>query len=120
MTDFQQIAARYIETWNETDADARLKAVADLYAEDGVYTDPLGVAEGPAAIAAMIGAVQGQFGGLAFSLGGDVDAHHDMARFTWNLGPAGAEPIVVGFDVLVVNADGRIAKVHGFLDKVPA
>lgn len=49
-----------------------------------------------------------------------MDANHDQARFTWHLGPAGGEPVVIGFDVVVLSEDGRIASVHGFLDKVPA
>ena len=50
-----------------------------------------------------------------------VDAHHEQARFTWHLGPEGAaEPIVVGFDVAVLNGGGQIRSVYGFLDKVPA
>jgi hypothetical protein len=27
---------------------------------------------------------------------------------------------VIGFDVAVLDADGQISSVHGFLDKVPA
>ena len=41
-------------------------------------------------------------------------------RFTWGLGPADAEPLVVGFDVVVLDDEGRIDTVLGFLDKVPA
>jgi hypothetical protein len=52
-------------------------------------------------------------------LGRPVDAHHDLARFTWELGPVDAEPLVIGFDVAVLSDDGRIRTVHGFLDKVP-
>jgi hypothetical protein len=49
-----------------------------------------------------------------------VDANHHQARFTWHLGPASGEPVVIGFDVVVLDRDGRIRSVHGFLDKVPA
>jgi hypothetical protein len=28
--------------------------------------------------------------------------------------------VVIGFDVVVVDGDDRIASVHGFLDRVPA
>ncbi|SDK61753.1 hypothetical protein [Nonomuraea jiangxiensis] len=49
-----------------------------------------------------------------------MDAHHDLARFTWELGPAGGEALVAGFDVAVLTEDGRVSKIHGFLDKVPA
>jgi ketosteroid isomerase-like protein len=115
-----ELVTRYLETWNETDPAARRKAIDELWAADGTYTDPIAVAEGRDAIDATIAAVQGQFPGLVFGLAGAVDAHHDIVRFTWTLGPEGGEEIVVGFDVLVVDDDGRIAKVHGFLDKVPA
>jgi hypothetical protein len=30
-----------------------------------------------------------------------------------------AEPVVVGFDVAVLNGGGQIRSVYGFLDKVP-
>jgi hypothetical protein len=111
-----ELVARYLETWNETDQGARRKAIDELWAEDGVYTDPIAVAAGLDQIDATIGAVQGQFPGLVFTLAGEVDAHHDIARFTWSLG----DDLVIGFDVLVLDANGRISKVHGFLDKVPA
>jgi hypothetical protein len=55
-----------------------------------------------------------------FSLGGDVDAHHNQARFNWYATPPGdSEPAYIGFDVLVA-ADGRVQSVYGFLDKTPA
>src|SRR5580704_11566090 len=99
MTDYQTLIDRYIATWNETDPLARRAAIDGLWADDGSYTDPIAVAEGRAAIDATIAAVQ--------------------ARFSWHLGPAGGEPIVIGFDVAVLAGD-RIESVHGFLDKVPA
>ena len=50
-----------------------------------------------------------------------VDAHHNIARFTWELSPVGGgECPVIGFDVLVAAQDGRLRGVYGFLDKVPA
>jgi hypothetical protein len=114
-----KVIDRYIESWNETDPVARRALIDEVWAEHGRYTDPLVVAEGRDAIDATIGAVQGQFPGLRFTLG-PVDAHHDVARFTWTLGADGGEPLVVGFDVAVLDAHGRIVAVHGFLDKVPA
>jgi len=35
------------------------------------------------------------------------------------LGPEGAEPPIVGFDVAVAGDDGKLVTVLGFLDKVP-
>ncbi|WP_214410551.1 nuclear transport factor 2 family protein [Sphaerisporangium fuscum] len=120
MSDINELVTRYMATWNETDPVARRAAIDEIWAEDGTYTDPIAVAEGRDAIDATIAAVQGQFPGLVFTLAGAVDAHHDIARFTWELGPAGGESLVVGFDVAVLTADGRIGKILGFLDKVPA
>ena len=116
----QEIIERYLAAWNETDAAARLALVESLWAADGSYTDPLADVRGPEAIASLMGAAQRQFAGLTFTLGGPVDANHNQARFTWHLGPAGGEAVVIGFDVVVLDGDGRIASVHGFLDKVPA
>jgi hypothetical protein len=116
----QEIIKRYLEAWNETDAAARLALVESVWAADGSYTDPLADVRGPDAIAGLIGAAQQQFAGLVFTLGGPVDANHNQARFSWHLGPDGGEPIVIGFDVMVLDSAGQIASVHGFLDKVPA
>ena len=120
MTTYDELAHRYINTWNETDPDARRAAVDQLYTEDARYVDPLAAAEGREAIAAMIGAVQEQFPGFVFRLAGPVDGHHNQARFGWELGPASAEAPIVGFDVAVSDDEGRIQTVLGFLDKVPA
>jgi hypothetical protein len=120
MTTYDDLAQRYIDTWNETDPSARRAAVDQLYTEDARYVDPLAVAEGREAIASMIGTVQQQFPDFTFRLAGPVDGHHNQARFGCELGPAGTSAPIVGFDVAVSDAKGRIETVLGFLDKVPA
>jgi hypothetical protein len=120
MTAYDDIAQRYIDAWNETDSAARRAAVDKLYTEDSRYIDPMAAAEGREAITATIAAVQQQFPGFVFRLAGPVDGHHNQARFTWELGPAGGPAPIVGFDVAVTDETGRIQTVLGFLDKVPA
>ncbi|HEU5331996.1 MAG TPA: nuclear transport factor 2 family protein [Actinocrinis sp.] len=119
-TDAQATVARYLDAWNERDAVARRAVIDEIWAEGGTYTDPLAEVAGRDGIDAAIAAVQAQFPALVFRPGGPVDAHHEMARFTWELGPEGGEALVVGFDVAVFDNDGRIHAVLGFLDKVPA
>jgi hypothetical protein len=120
MTDFQSVVQRYIDTWNETDPMRRRALVEQVFAPDAAYTDPLVAARGHDAIDQFIGAAQGQFAGMRFNLGSAVDAHHDQARFTWHLSPPGSnEPVVIGFDVAVLE-DGRLQAVYGFIDKAPA
>ena len=115
-----ELIERYLACWNETDATERAKLVHDLWAEDARYVDPMAQAQGHDEIDATIAAVQGQFPGFVFTQVGAVDAHHRQARFGWGLGPAGAEPIVVGFDVALVDEDGGLSLVLGFLDRVPS
>ncbi|MGN2247646.1 nuclear transport factor 2 family protein [Frateuria sp. GZRR35] len=115
----RELIANYIRTWNEADPLRRRALIEDVYAEHATYTDPLAQARGWEAIDTTIDAVQGMFPGHVFTLAGEVDAHHDVARFQWHLAAPGAdEPLVIGFDVAELD-EGRIRRVHGFLDKVP-
>jgi hypothetical protein len=120
MSDFDSMVERYLAVWNETDPAARRAAIDDVFADGVRYVDPLAAVDGRDALDGLIGAVQQQFPGLTFAPGGAADGHHDQARFTWNLGPAGGEPLVVGFDVASLDGDGRIREVLGFIDKAPA
>ena len=119
MSDFTKLAEQYIETWNETDPAARRALIDEIWAADGQYIDPLAEVTGRDQIDAVIAAAQQQFAGMNFRLAGAVDAHHDQARFTWELGPDGTA-VAVGFDVAKLDSDGRLALVLGFLDKVPS
>lgn len=118
MSEYENIAQRYIDTWNEKDAGKRKALIDDLYTADVSFTDPLVQLTGTDAIDTMVAGAQEQFAGLEFGLG-PVDGHHDTTRFTWTLGAPDAEPLVIGFDVITV-VDGRIERVLGFLDKVPS
>lgn len=110
---------RYLACWNETDGEARRALIAEHWAEQASYTDPIVDVRGHAAIDATIAAVQAQFPDFVFTPAGGLDAHHRQARFTWGLGPANGEPLIVGFDVIVLDDAGRFHAVLGFLDKVP-
>ncbi|MEU8230711.1 nuclear transport factor 2 family protein [Actinoplanes sp. NPDC048967] len=120
MSDFDIVVQHYLAAWNETDPQRRRAAIEEAFTADIRYVDPLAAVEGHAALDGLIGAVQAQFPGWAFTPGGPVDAHHEQARFTWHLGPAGQEPVVIGFDVAELGADGRIRTVLGFIDQAPA
>jgi SnoaL-like domain len=118
--DVAALVDRYIAAWNESDADARRSAVADVWVEDGRYVDPLADVTGHNAISELIGAVQAQAPGHVFQLLDGPDDHHDFVRFAWALVPeSGGEPLVVGRDVGRTREDGRFGGVVGFLDKPP-
>jgi hypothetical protein len=120
MTATPDLADRYLAAWNATDPAARRALLDEVFAEDVTYTDPLADVAGRDGLDAVIAGVQERFPGWVFRLAGPADAHHDQVRFTWHLGPEGAEPPVTGSDVAVTDGDGRIRTVLGFLDRVPA
>ncbi|MFI2205744.1 nuclear transport factor 2 family protein [Streptomyces sp. NPDC020192] len=122
---YETAAARYFEAWNATEPEALKKAVAAAWTADGGYTDPLADVRGHEGIAAVITAVHEQFPGFVFRPLGMVDGHHDTARFGWELvseaggTPGGGSAPVAGFDVVILDEEGRIRQVLGFLDRVP-
>jgi SnoaL-like domain len=111
---------RYLACWNETDPSARRALLAEHWSDAATYTDPLADVRGRDQIDATIAAVQQQFPGFVFTAVGAVDEHHRQARFGWGLGPVTGEPLVIGFDVVVLDDAGRFHTVLGFLDKIPA
>jgi hypothetical protein len=91
MTDITTVVHSYIAMWNETTPEDRRAIIADTFADDARYLDPLQSGDGPAGIDAMVAAAQKQFPGHRFELSAGPDAHHDRVRFAWRLvGDGGA------------------------------
>jgi hypothetical protein len=120
MNPYEDLATRYIASWNETEPVARRAAIEGLWAENGRYIDPLADAQGIDDIDTTIAAVQDQFPSFRFRLVGPVDGHGSQCRFAWELGPDGEDAPVAGFDVAVLTPAGKVQTVLGFLDRVPA
>jgi hypothetical protein len=118
-TNAGKIANAYIAAWNETDPARRRALIGEGWTEDAAYVDPLMSGKGRDQIDEMIAGVQSRFPGFRFALVGQADGHGEHVRFSWSLGPKGDEEMIKGTDFAVVEA-GRLQKVTGFLDKVPA
>jgi hypothetical protein len=110
---------RYIASWNEADAAARRALIAETFATEARYVDPLMRGDGHAELDALIAGVQARFPGFGFVLTRPVESVDDHVRFSWQLGPADAPALIEGTDVARVGKDGRFAEVRGFLDRVP-
>jgi hypothetical protein len=119
MTNALEIANNYIATWNAADAASRDALLANHWAEHPTYHDPLMAATNAGEIAGLVGAVRDRFPGFRFSLINTPDGHGNFVRFSWGLGPEGAEPVIEGSDVIMLE-NGRMKNVVGFLDKVPS
>lgn len=87
MTNAAQIADRYIAVWNETDQARRRALLAEGWAENATYVDPMMAGEGREQIGALVAAVHERFPGFRFKLEGRVDGYQDKVRFSWTLIP---------------------------------
>ena len=57
----QDIAARYVAAWNETDPDRRRALVSALWTEDATYGDPVMQGQGHGGIESLIAGVPARF-----------------------------------------------------------
>lgn len=119
MTAHLDLVDRYFAAWNETDTARRRALIAQTWAEDASYVDPLMTGKGHDGIDAMISAVHERFPQHEFRLNAAVDGFGNYVRFSWDLVAPGGEAIVKGSDFGVVDAAGRFKNVTGFLDSVP-
>ena len=121
MSNHKDVAERYLAIWNEGDDARRRTMIADAWAEDARYSDPLMQGEGRDGIAAMIAGARAQFSGHRFSLAGTPDSHGGNLRFSWRLAPEnGGAAVARGTDFAMLDANGRLTRVTGFLDQLPA
>lgn len=119
MTDAKLVADRYIALWNEADAEVRRSLLARDWEEGATYVDPMGAARGAAEVDALIANVHKLFPDFSFQLIGKPDGHGDNVRFRWSLGPGDfVDAPFEGTDFATL-ANGRIAAVTGFLDRMP-
>jgi len=118
MTDVNTIARRYIDLWNERAPGRRRDILKQHWARDAKYVDPLMSGEGHDGVDALIAGVQQGFPDFRFHLIGEPNGFGDHVRFSWGLGPDGADSPIKGTDFAVLK-DGRIKSITGFLDQVP-
>jgi hypothetical protein len=113
-----ELIDRYIALWNEADAARRRDLIARTFTEKATYLDPVLEGNGADGIDAMVGAVHEKYPGYRFARTSDVDAHHDRARFSWELAPEAGPALVKGIDFATLSADGRLQAVTGFFTEV--
>ena len=105
---------RYFDMWNTEDEADRRAAIADAWATDARYVDPLLEADGHDGLAAMVAGVQAHYPGQRFRRTTDVDAHHDVVRFGWELFAPDGTVTVAGIDIGELDGDGKLRRITGF------
>ena len=119
MTDANAIASRYIDLWNERSPNRRREILSESWASDAKYIDPLMSGDGHDGVDALVAGVQQRFPNFRFKLLGQPNGFGDHVRFSWGLGPDGADSPIKGTDFAVID-NGKIRSITGFLDQVPA
>lgn len=119
-TELDRTIDTHLEAYGEPDPGRRAQLLARVWAADGRLVDPPLEATGPAGIGDVAAAVQGQFPGHTFRRTTGVDVHHGVARYGWELVAPDGAVALRGTDVADVDGDGRLRRVVGFFDPMPA
>ncbi len=111
----------YFDCWNAADHEARSAAIEQTWALDATSTDPVANVSGHDAIAAMMAATLDAYPGHRFAQIGDINSHHDMVRWAWEMVDANGQRVIDGIDVASVDDEGRLVTLTGFFGAaVPA
>ena len=119
-TDIATFVDRYINIWNEPDADRRRQTIRELWQEDAKHLARTLEAIGYDGIETRVANAHQKWvkeKGNVFRLRNGVDGHHNTIKLRWEMLPAaGGEVISIGFDFLVLGDDGRIRTGYQFIE----
>lgn len=108
--------ANLARVFGEHNADRRIKAIRELYAEDAVLYEPHDSAKGHAAINEAVTSLLASLPqGFVFGSIGPAIGHHQMGRLKWQSGPRGGPPVVTGMDIAHFEG-GLIHSLYVFLE----
>lgn len=103
------------EVFDERDADRRRTAIAELWAEDGIFVDPEGRFVGHVSIDTAIETLHDITPGHRFAPDGEPLVHEGGGLLNWSYGPDDDPSRITGQDIAVV-ADGKIVALYTYLD----
>jgi hypothetical protein len=109
----------YLAAWNETDPQRRAELVGQAWTPAGRYLDPMLEAEGHDGISEMAAGIHGAYPGHRFRRTTQIDGHHDLVRFGWELFAPDGTVTVAGIDVGELDDDGRLRRITGFFGDLP-
>jgi hypothetical protein len=123
METISALVERYVALWNQADAQLRRRSINQLWAEDGAHFSRSIEARGHAQIEARVAKAHAEFvgsGRYIFVSANNVQSHHGGVRFNWRMvGVSDQRVAAIGFDFLLLDADGRIRSDHQFNDPIP-
>ncbi len=111
----------YIKAWNEPDTEKRKALLETAWTKKGTYTDPSAHVEGRDALVTHIEGFLSnpQFKGFSIVQASDIDLHHQVFRFEWEMKDPSGNTFTAGIDYGEFNEDGAITKIVGFFGPFP-
>ena len=115
----QQLAERYAAAWNASDPHVRRHAIAALWTPSGVHYVRELEARGYDALEKRIAASHEKNvrqGGNSFRVRREARSLRNVVTFGWEMARGHSEEVLAtGFDVLVLDAEGRIEADYQFV-----
>lgn len=112
INELNQLVNRYVAIWHEPDAELRREKIARLWTEDASHFTRARKFHGYEELAERVETAHEKFvkvQGYRFQRTGEVDAHHDAVKFSWEMVKAcGGEVAATGTIFLLLKEDGRI------------
>ena len=115
----QKTVDTYCAAWGEPDAMRRRALLDAACAAHVVYTDPRVATSTAGALLDHIAGVLAKRPGARIVRTSAVDAHHDLARFAWQVVSADGAALLDGVDI-VEFAGGKIVRIVGFFGELAA
>lgn len=115
----EEMTARYVAMWNDTDAEARRRTIAKLWAPEGANYLKSAAYHGHAEIEARVTASHEKNvvqGGNRFRARPGFQVVQNGVMLTWEMLPQNSDTVLaVGHEFFVLDDDGRILSDHQFI-----
>jgi hypothetical protein len=107
----------YFQAWNEPNVERRRALLARSVTPEVELIHPtFGRSRGIDALVEHIASYQEAMPGTEIVLTSGIDAHNQIARYTWQVVDAQGATVLAGLDVVEIAADGRLERIllfHG-------
>jgi hypothetical protein len=113
------VIGNYFRAWNEVDPEQRRFLLERSVTSDVELVDPTGRWQGVEGLSERICNYLSSAPGTRVVPSSDVDAHHDLARYSWSVVDDGGE-IIEGLDVVERAGDGRLKRISMFHGPLPS
>jgi hypothetical protein len=111
---------RWLDVYTDADAGRRRSGIEALWHPQGKLIEPPLEVAGHDGIDQLAQGLQAQYAGNTFRRCTEIDEHHGVARYGWEMVAADGSISATGQDVVHLDADGRLVEVVGFFGMPPA